>query len=372
VTRRAALVCGAALAAVLLLLAAFWIAFRWLPPRLAEARMRRFIETPQGRAGAPPVVVTIDEGTGALAIVRAIEAAGVVGPAPRVLVAAGRLKLDRGLRPGLYRFERPVAPRRVLEILAGQDPAVAAVTIPEGLGLDEVAAVIAKEGIASGAELQRAFRDPTPVRRLDPRATDLEGYLMPGTYRMSRGVPAARVADALVRAFDVRFAQREQGRVARTGLTARQVVTLASLVEAETAVPAERPRIAGVYLTRLARGMKLQCDPTVIYAARRAGRWTGVIRRSDLDRPDPYNTYVFAGLPPGPISSPGMAALQAVLEPERDGSLFFVARGDGSHVFSATLEAHNRAVRKFRALDRGSAGGRGDAPRQGTRGSPST
>ncbi len=350
-TRRAALALGGIGVAALLLLFSAWVAFRWLPPRLAEWRLQKFIETPQGQAGAPPVVVTIDEGTGALALARAIEQAGVVGPAPRVLVAAGRLKLDRALRPGLYRFERPVSPRRVLEILAGRDPAVVPVTIPEGLGLDDVAAVVARAGIAPEAELRRAFRDPAPVRRLDPRAPDLEGYLLPGTYRMSRGVPAARVADGLVRAFDARFAARERGRIERTGRTLREVVTLASLVESETAIPAERPRVAGVYLARLQRGMKLQCDPTVIYASRRAGRWTGVIRRSDLDRADPYNTYVFAGLPPGPISSPGIAALQAVLEPERDGSLFFVARGDGSHVFSATLEAHNRAVRRWRALD---------------------
>jgi UPF0755 protein len=139
----------------------------------------------------------------------------------------------------------------------------------------------------------------------------------------------------------------ELPRIAGKGLTVRQVVTLASIVELETAQPGERPRIAAVFLNRLEKGMPLQTDPSVIYALKQAGRWDGNIRKKDLDIDSPYNTYVHPGLPPGPLGSPGKEAIRAVLEPAPGKELYFVSRNDGTHEFSETLDAHNRAVNRY-------------------------
>ncbi len=191
------------------------------------------------------------------------------------------------------------------------------------------------------------------IRDLDPEASDLEGYLFPDTYDMPRGNdPEERLVKRMVARFRERMGQ-ELGRVAKSGLTLRGVVTLASIVELETAEPAERPRIAAVFLNRLGRKMPLQTDPSVIFALRSAGRWDGNIRKGDLDIDSPYNTYRNAGLPPGPLASPGQAALLAVLSPAAVRDLYFVSRNDGTHEFSETLEQHNRAVDRYQRRRRG-------------------
>ena len=219
-------------------------------------------------------------------------------------------------------------------------------TVPEGRSLDEIAALVAAEGLDLEAFLEAA-RDPAPVRDLDPAAADLEGYLFPDTYDLPQAPEAPR---ALVRRMTQRFREvisPELERIAEKGLTVRQVVTLASIVELETASAAERPRIAAVFLNRLEKGMPLQTDPSIIYALKKAGRWDGNIRKRDLDIESPYNTYRRAGLPPGPLGSPGREAIRAVLEPAETKELYFVSRNDGTHEFSETLAEHNRAVDRY-------------------------
>jgi UPF0755 protein len=219
-------------------------------------------------------------------------------------------------------------------------------TIPEGRSLDEIAALVAAEGIDLEGFLEAA-RDPAPVRDLDPAASDLEGYLFPDTYDVPQSPEAPR---ALVRRMAQRFREvvsPELPRIAEKGLTVREVVTLASIVELETARAAERPRIAAVFLNRLERRMPLQTDPSIIYALKRTGRWDGDIRKRDFDIDSPYNTYRRAGLPPGPLGSPGREAILAVLEPAATRDLYFVSRNDGTHEFSETLVEHNRAVDRY-------------------------
>jgi UPF0755 protein len=219
-------------------------------------------------------------------------------------------------------------------------------TVPEGRSLDEIASLVVEEGLDLGAFLDAA-RDPAPVRDLDPAATDLEGYLFPDTYDVPQSPEAPR---ALVRRMALRFREvisPELERIAEKGLTVRQVVTLASIVELETASADERPRIAAVFLNRLERGMPLQTDPSIIYALKKAGRWDGDIRRRDLEIDSPYNTYRRPGLPPGPLGSPGREAILAVLEPSETRELYFVSRNDGTHEFSETLADHNRAVSRY-------------------------
>jgi UPF0755 protein len=220
------------------------------------------------------------------------------------------------------------------------------VTFPEGKVLEEMADLAEAKGIPR-QEFLAAARDPSLVRDLDPRAEDLEGYLFPDTYDLPRGENRGAVlVERMVRRFrDVVEPLRAD--LLAQKLTLREVVTLASVVEKETADPRERPRIAAVFQNRLARGMPLQTDPTVIYALRKAGRWDGNIRKKDLDIDSPYNTYRRPGLPPGPIASPGREAILATLHPADTKDLYFVSRNDGSHHFSETLSEHERAVDRY-------------------------
>jgi UPF0755 protein len=191
------------------------------------------------------------------------------------------------------------------------------------------------------------LRDATLVADLDPNATDLEGYLFPETYALPRGVPAAKLIAAMVGRFRATYTVDLQMRAVEQGLTTREVMTLASLIEKETGRADERPLVAAVYRNRMKIGMAMQADPTIVYALEKAGRYNGNIRKEDLALDSPYNTYKHPGLPPGPIASPGKASIEAALAPAEVKSLYFVSRNDGTHVFADTLEAHNRNVQKF-------------------------
>jgi len=200
--------------------------------------------------------------------------------------------------------------------------------------------------LGSASDFRAAARDVSAIAALDPAARDLEGYLFPETYPVSRHADAATLVTTMVERFKVVYGEVAADRDAR-GLSPRQVVTLASLVEKETARPEERPLVAAVYRNRLDIGMGMQADPTVIYALRKTGKYDGNIRRRDLSIDSPYNTYRYPGLPPGPIAAPGRAALEAVFAPADVTYLYFVSRNDGSHVFASTLGEHNANVQKF-------------------------
>jgi UPF0755 protein len=250
------------------------------------------------------------------------------------------------LKAGEYAFSGPLSLEGILDAIVRGDVVRRELTVPEGRSLDEISVLVVGEGLTLQAFLAAA-RDPSPVGDLDPRAADLEGYLFPDTYDLPRSPEAPR---ALVRRMTERFREvisPELGRIAEKGLTVRQVVTLASIVELETARAEERPRIAAVFLNRLEKGMPLQTDPSIIYALKRAGRWDGNIRKRDLDLDSPYNTYRRPGLPPGPLGSPGREAILSVLDPAETRELYFVSRNDGTHEFSETLVEHNRAVNRY-------------------------
>ncbi len=311
-----------------------------------------FLFLPQGEAGGAPVSVSVEPGASAAEVARALEEQGVAAPAWAIRRAMRLLGVEHRIHAGEYLFQPPLAPREVLGILERGRVVPLKVTVPEGLDLHQTAALLADAGVARLGGLLAAFSSPEAIADLDPRATDLEGYLFPETYSFQRDYSPEKVAAELVATFRRRFVEPHQAAVAAGPLDLREVVTLASLVERETGRSDERARIAGVFLLRLARHMRLQCDPTVIYALRRAGRWDGNIRRRDLSWDHPYNTYTRTGLPPGPIASPGLESLLAVLEPDRRGELFFVASGNGGHVFSRTLAEHPRAVRLYLASRR--------------------
>ncbi len=318
--------------------------------------------------GFPPegVFVDVPRGASGKAVARLLAEKGVVRS--RVAFEAlCRWRSRRALQAGEYFFDRPMTAFQVFDALAQGRIYEIYVTVPEGFTMFDIAALVAAHGLASREAFLEAARDPTQIRDLAPRAPSLEGFLFPATYPFPRHIPAQEIAAAMVRRFRGTWQPLAETGASRAAPSAEAVVTLASLVERETSVPEERPLIAGVFTNRLRRGLALQCDPTVIYALALAGRYGGTLTSADLRFESPYNTYRHPGLPPGPIANPGAAALRAALDPPPVDYLYFVADGNGGHVFSKTLEEHNRNVARYRrqlaqnAQER-NAGEAGDAP----------
>lgn len=292
-------------------------------------------------------LVEIPQGAGPVTIAQRLVAAGVVEDELTFRTAVWLSGRSRQLKAGEYRFDEPMSPMNVVDKLARGDVYRRQVTFREGLTIDEMAAVFAAAGFGTAAEFKEAAADPTAIRDLDPTADTLEGYLFPETYSLARHTSAPTLVGQMVTFFRKTLTPELLEAYKAQGLTLREAVTVASLVEKETAVPAERPLVASVYLNRKRIGMPMQADPTVIYALQRAGRYDGNIRRDDLQFDSPYNTYRYPGLPPGPIASPGKASLEAVGNPAESDYLYFVSKNDGSHVFAKTLDEHNRNVREW-------------------------
>jgi UPF0755 protein len=291
--------------------------------------------------------VEIPPGLGSAAVGRRLADAGVVRSGDVFRIAVWLRGSGRRLQAGEYRFDRPMTAAEVVDKIARGDVYVRAITFREGLTIREMAALFESAGFGSAADFIAASKNATLIQGLDPNARDLEGYLFPDTYTLPRKATAAQLVERMVSRFQKSMTPELQARAAARDLSVRELVTLASLVEKETGKPEERTIVAGVYSNRLRIGMGLQCDPTVIYALMLAGRYDGNIRKGDLQIDSPYNTYRHAGLPPGPIAAPGEASLHAAATPADVPYLYFVSRNDGSHVFSVTLEEHNRNVNEF-------------------------
>jgi UPF0755 protein len=306
----------------------------------------RFDRAYKGYDG-PEQFVEIPPGSTITVIGQRLIDAGVVSSWAAFRFALWTTGQSRRLQAGEYRFDRPMRPVDVIRKIAQGDVFLQPITFPEGLTIQEMAAAFEKSGLGKASEFVRAARAEDLVKHLDARATDLEGYLFPATYTLPRRATADRLIELMVAGFEQAFDETLRAEAAARGLDIREVVTLASLVEKETAKAEERPLVAAVYANRLKIGMGLQCDPTVIYALQRAGRFTGNLRREDLLFDSPYNTYRYAGLPPGPIASPGRASLEAAVRPADAPYIYFVSRNDGSHAFAATLAEHNANVEKW-------------------------
>ena len=307
-----------------------------------SAQQRQFKGYPESEA-----FVEIVPGSTPQAMGRALADAGVVSSPAAFRVAVWWRGAGRRLQAGEYRFDAPMTPREVVDKIARGDVYMSPLTFREGLTMREMAAIFEERGFGSAKDFLKAAAQEEPIRDIDPQAPDLEGYLFPDTYTLPRRTTAGELVDRMVNRFEKALTPEIRAKAAARGLSVRQLVTLASLVEKETAKPEERPLVAAVYANRMKIGMGLQCDPTVIYALERAGRYTGNLTRADLQFDSPYNTYRYAGLPPGPIAAPGQASLEAAAEPADVPYLYFVSRNDGSHVFAATLDEHNRNVHEW-------------------------
>jgi UPF0755 protein len=293
-----------------------------------------------------PVILDFPKGTNTSAMAGQLAESGVIRY-PWQFVLARMLHPSARLQAGEYQFARSDTTWNVFNRIVRGDVFFYELTVPEGSNIFDIAASLKPFDFLDAADFLRCARDPSLIRDLAPQAPTLEGYLFPSTYRITRVTTAARLCQVMTDLFrkqwrDLPKPERSWG--------VNEVVTLASLIEKETAVPEERTIVASVYENRLRLGMPLDCDPTTIYAALLEQRYRGTIYRSDLASPNAYNTYQHSGLPPGPIANPGVASLKAALSAAATDYLYFVAKPDasGRHQFSKTLEEHNRAVAAYR------------------------
>ncbi len=288
--------------------------------------------------------VDIPQGAGSSAIATRLEQAGVIRS--RYAFLAMRKVHGGTLHAGEYRFDHPVEIAEVYKRLVKGDIFTRGLVIPEGYNLYDIAGAVQAAGLGTSTDfLAAARRDTRLISDLSPGALSLEGYLFPDTYKFSPHATPDMMVAAMVKRFRVVAAQLNLQALPDPA----RAVTMASLIEKEVRNASERPVVAGVFENRLARNMPLQTDPSVIYAAELAGRWRGTIYQSDLQSDSPYNTYKHVGLPPGPIASPGLAALKAALHPAATDYLYFVADAQGNTRFSTDLAGHARQVQDYRS-----------------------
>lgn len=275
-------------------------------------------------------------------LARALKSAGVIRSS-EAFVLWHAFHRKPALKAGEYLFDHAANAIQIHQRLARGDVYVHTVVIPEGFNMFDVAAAIESAGLGSGKEfLKVAMTDTALVSDLAPGATSLEGYLFPNTYEFTRTQSMHDMAAEMVKEF-----RRIAGEVGLNG-DIQRTVTLASIIEKETAVPEERPEVASVYENRLERRIPLQADPSVIYAELLDGTYGGALHHDDMSFDSRYNTYRHPGLPPGPIANPGKSSLQAAMHPAETTFFYFVSDGNGHHRFSGTLEEHNRNVAALR------------------------
>jgi UPF0755 protein len=305
----------------------------------------RALQSPYKGYPEPARRVEVRRGQRTAAILRHLQSEGILRDEYVPLIYMKLARSGDSLKAGLYEFDRPMSPVAVVDKLVRGDVILKTVTIREGLDRFAIGRLFAAEGFGKAAEWDKLTSDPEIIHDVAPNAQSLEGYLFPDTYKFNPGTAPRTIVQAMVQNFRKNFG----GEMAyiTTGLDLHQTVTLASIVETEARLPQERALVASVYLNRIRKHMLLGADPTVIYAMKVKGRWTGNIRKADLQIDSPYNTYRYPGLPPGPVANPGLASLRAAAGPAPTEFLYFVARHDGSHAFSKTIEEHNRNVEQF-------------------------
>ena len=295
-------------------------------------------------ASAPDALVEVRSGASLGEVAHELESRGLVRSAIAFKSLARYRKQAGELQVGEYRLSAALAPGEILSRIVEGRVATYEVVIPEGLTAAQVALRLESAELADAADFTVVVQDPASAAALGVEGVTLEGYLFPDTYRLPRGLASRDIAKILVDRFIEAWREIEP-RARDQKFSMREVVTLASIVEKETAARDERPLIASVFRNRLKRGMRLETDPTVIYGI---PDFDGNLRRRDLENAgNPYNTYMIPGLPPGPIANPGAEALRAVVNPAESDYLFFVSRNDGTHVFSKTYREHVLAVNQY-------------------------
>lgn len=340
---------------VLLFLFSFTAVFGWF-------RLNRAISQSHAHRAADKAI-TIEPRTSTATIIRQLEREGILAGQWPTWWWMKTVARRSSFKSGTYEFKSPITPLEVINKLTKGEVATRTLTIPEGFTQWDIAAKLAaplpgmKEPPPDNQQeiLDLMKRRVDLVTDLDAQAATLEGYLFPDTYEYTVTTTREQLLEMMVKRFRKVWTTDLQQKAAALGMTVRQAVTMASLVEKEARVDSERETISQVYHRRWKEGIKLDCDPTVLYASWLAGKQDRIVHQSDLDRDSPYNTYRRAGLPPGPVASPGKRSIEAALNPAQTRYLFFVRDGnknDGSHVFSETSGDHERAVAVYRQWER--------------------
>jgi len=302
-----------------------------------------FAGTP-GSSKSVEQIVTVPPGQGLKATATDLYDRGIIRSAFKFNLYARINGYDKKIKAGEYQVKPSSSPREILEMFVRGKVRLYKITIPEGYNLVQIADMMPGAGLVSTREFLAVAKNGVLVREQNIPGDSFEGYLFPDTYHFPKGVSAEKIIQTMVRRFQEVFISAWEGRARERKMTVHQVVTLASIIEKETGAPSERPIISSVFHNRLKKNMRLASDPTVIYGIK---DFDGNLTRKDLITLTPYNTYKIQGLPPGPIANPGAKAIEAALYPADTDYLFFVSKQDGTHHFSKTYQAHEKAVRKY-------------------------
>ena len=288
--------------------------------------------------------VSFPPGSGIRKLAADLKAGGIIRSSWHFVLLTRLRGQAHRLKAGDYRFNDGMTPDVILKKLVSGDVDYRKFVLPEGYSIYQAAELLEQKGYFSGAEFLEKCRDRVLLDRLGVREASAEGYLYPATYNLSRGGNVEQLITQMIEQFDKRYAELTAQKGGEVGLSRHAVVTLASLIEKEAVSSEEKSLISSVFHNRLKIGMPLQSDPTAVYGVR---AFSGKVTKADIERRSPYNTYLIKGLPPGPIGNPGAEALEAALHPATTKYLYFVARQDGTHQFSLTLDEHNRSVQKY-------------------------
>lgn len=304
----------------------------------------RYATTPSPKASNDEITLWIKPGQSFFETIDQLQSAGLVRHPDRFRWLAYLQGYERQIRAGEYALSSTMPPAVILETLVHGRPLLHKIVLPEGITTARVGELLEEADLIDREYFVQKATDAELASRFGLDAPSVEGYLFPETYFFPKGISAEEAIGKMVEQFHAVFTPQWRERAQGAGLSVHEVVTLASIVEKETAMAEERPLIAAVFLNRLKQGMRLESDPTVIYGIK---DFSGNLTRRDLDTQTPYNTYKIRGLPPGPIGNPGQAAIKSVLYPSQVPYLYFVSRNDGSHHFSRTFAEHLEMVRKY-------------------------
>ena len=289
-------------------------------------------------------IVAFAEGSSFRKFARELEAAGIIANAGLLVTYARVRGIDAKVKAGSYLLSDGLSPAEILRRMVAGEVFAYRFAVPEGYSIYQIAELLESRGIFEKGPFLKECTNRKLLKDLGIGGTSVEGYLFPSTYSIPPDMTEEGLIRMMVGKFNKVYGEQITERARSLALTERAVITLASIIEKEAVVPSERPLIAAVFFNRLRKGMPLQSDPTAVYGVR---AFAGKVTKQDIRRRSPYNTYLIQGLPPGPIGNPGRGAIEAVIAPSTSNYLYFVARKDGSHAFSTTLEEHNRAVRTY-------------------------
>ena len=290
------------------------------------------------------IIFTVEKGANVRTVARDLVGEGLMAKSWPFVLGYRFFYSEETIKAGEYAFSPPFSAKDILTKILEGEVNLYPVTIIEGLTRREIAAHLNAAVFLENEDFLEASSNREMIADLDPLAENLEGYLFPETYHFPQNTPSDVIVREMVAHFKKVFTPEWKRQASKLGLSIRETVILASLIEKETSVNEEKPVVSGVFHNRLRIGMKLDCDPTIIYGLKEEGRFDGNLRKRDLSWDSPYNTYVHSGLPPGPIANPGKDSIQAALYPAEVDFLYFVSKNDGSHQFSATYSEHLKAV----------------------------